>query len=78
MKTLVLALIRFYQKYLNFNHPLMKTLFLTDSACRFSPTCSQYTAQAIEKHGLIKGVLFGFKRILRCHPLSPGGLDPVP
>ena len=46
--------------------------------CRFYPSCSDYTAQAIEKHGALKGVHLGLKRISRCHPWNPGGFDPVP
>lgn len=46
--------------------------------CRFFPSCSEYTAQAIQKHGVCKGACLGLKRILRCHPWNPGGFDPVP
>lgn len=77
MKKLSLKLIRFYQKYLNFNGFLFRVLFLTDKACRFSPTCSQYTLEAIEKYGVVKGTRMGLLRILRCHPWSAGGYDPV-
>ena len=45
--------------------------------CRFYPTCSEYTIQAIEKHGIIKGIAMGIWRILRCNPFSKGGYDPV-
>jgi hypothetical protein len=47
------------------------------SSCRFEPTCSRYTEQAIEKYGLFKGSWMGAKRIARCHPWNPGGYDPV-
>ncbi|MEP7293247.1 MAG: membrane protein insertion efficiency factor YidD [Chloroflexota bacterium] len=69
MKTVVLALIRFYKRFIS---PILP------SACRFEPTCSVYTYQAIDKYGVIKGGWMGVKRIARCHPLHPGGYDPVP
>jgi putative membrane protein insertion efficiency factor len=47
------------------------------SACRFHPTCSQYSKQSLEKHGLVKGTLYSVLRILKCHPFHPGGFDPV-
>ena len=46
-------------------------------ACRFEPTCSEYTKQAVEKYGAFKGSWLGLKRILRCQPFSKGGFDPV-
>jgi putative membrane protein insertion efficiency factor len=46
--------------------------------CRFEPTCSHYTVQAIDKHGLVKGLFLGIGRLLKCHPFHSGGLDPVP
>ncbi len=46
--------------------------------CRFSPTCSQYARQAILKHGALKGGWLALVRVLKCHPLHPGGYDPVP
>ena len=46
--------------------------------CRFEPTCSVYTMQAIEKHGALRGAGMGVRRLLRCHPFNPGGWDPVP
>ncbi len=48
------------------------------NACRFSPTCSEYMIEAIKIHGIIKGIILGTKRILRCHPWGNSGYDPVP
>lgn len=77
MKKIILALIRFYQKHLAFDSGLLKFLFLTDKACRFTPTCSEYTYQAISRYGIIRGSLKAVKRICRCHPWSQGGFDPL-
>jgi hypothetical protein len=69
MKTLALAAIRFYKRFISPALP---------SACIYEPTCSVYTYQAIEKYGVIKGTWMGIKRIGRCHPFHKGGYDPVP
>ncbi len=69
MKHLALGLIRLYKRFLS---PMLP------SACRFHPTCSMYTYEAIEKYGLLKGGWMGVRRIARCHPFNPGGYDPVP
>ena len=50
---------------------------LLPSACRFYPTCSEYMRQAVEKHGVARGLWMGLKRLARCHPFHAGGLDPV-
>ncbi len=70
MKRILLALIRFYQKYIS---PLKRS-----GTCKYIPTCSEYAAQAIEKHGALKGSILAAWRILRCNPFSAGGIDPVP
>jgi uncharacterized protein len=51
---------------------------LKPPSCRFYPTCSEYAFEAVEKYGPLKGMFLAFKRIIRCHPLNPGGFDPVP
>lgn len=77
MKSIVLKLIKLYQKSAFLNNEIFKTLFLTDKICRFEPSCSNYTYQAVEKYGPSKGLYLGFKRIIRCHPFSKGGYEPV-
>lgn len=67
MKKFLLFLISIYQKISAH----------TPSRCRFYPTCSEYTKQAIIKYGIIKGSWLGIKRIVRCHPLNEGGYDPL-
>lgn len=52
--------------------------FLTGTGCRFTPTCSEYSEEAISKYGIGKGTLLSFKRLARCHPWTPAGYDPVP
>jgi len=68
VKSLLIALLRFYK--------LAISPFLP-SACRFSPTCSVYAAEAISKYGALRGSGLAVRRLLRCHPFSAGGYDPV-
>lgn len=69
MKAIVLFLIDGYRLILS---PIF------GGQCRFTPTCSAYARQAVEKYGPLKGTTLGLRRLLRCHPLHRGGLDPVP
>ncbi|MGN6185457.1 MAG: membrane protein insertion efficiency factor YidD [Thermoanaerobaculia bacterium] len=69
MRGVALFLLRCYKRFLS---PLLPPM------CRFEPTCSVYTMQAVEKYGVIRGVWLGARRLLRCHPFNPGGWDPVP
>ncbi|ATD64384.1 membrane protein insertion efficiency factor YidD [Neisseria weixii] len=66
---MMLLLIRFYQYAIS---PLIPP------RCRFTPTCSQYAVEAVQKHGALKGGWLAFKRIARCHPFGGSGRDPVP
>lgn len=76
IRVFVLKIIRIYQKTLSFDHGVFRHLF-PNGYCRFYPTCSEYAYQAVEKHGVIKGGLMALWRVLRCHPWSKGGHDPV-
>ena len=67
MKTALIVLIRFYRKYVS---PLKPP------CCRFTPTCSTYALEAVEKYGALKGGWLALKRILKCHPFHKGGYDP--
>ena len=69
MRRLLMGLIRLYQNTLSRVLP---------ASCRFYPSCSEYTYQAIEKYGALRGGWMGIRRISRCHPWNPGGFDPVP
>jgi len=71
-----LKIIRLYQKTLSFDHGLLSYLY-PYGYCRFRPTCSDYTYQAIERYGIIKGSFLGVKRVLKCNPFHQGGHDPV-
>jgi len=76
-KNLVLFLIRFYQKFLSIDQSFWGRR-LGVKVCIYHPYCSEYTYQAIEKYGVIKGSILGIKRIARCNPSNKGGYDPVP
>jgi putative membrane protein insertion efficiency factor len=76
MKTVALFLIKIYQKTISPDHGFGRFI-IKNAGCRYYPTCSAYTYDAIFKYGFIKGSLLGFWRILRCHPWSKGGNDPV-
>jgi putative membrane protein insertion efficiency factor len=70
MKKIMIFLINLYRKYIS---PLKRT-----PSCIYTPTCSQYAIEALEKYGVLKGSFLAVKRILRCHPFAKGGYDPVP
>jgi hypothetical protein len=77
LKKIFLLLIKFYQKKLSFEKGLLGQLFPNKSVCKYFPSCSQYTYDAIEKYGIIFGVYKGVKRILRCNNFFEGGVDPL-
>jgi uncharacterized protein len=69
MKTLLIALLRFYRYAIS---PML------GRNCRFHPTCSEYAIEAVQRHGALRGGWMAMKRVGRCHPFNPGGYDPVP
>jgi putative membrane protein insertion efficiency factor len=69
MRTIVIACLRAYRYCIS---PLL------GPGCRFHPTCSSYAIEAVERHGVLKGSYYSIRRIARCHPFHPGGVDPVP
>lgn len=73
MKTIIVSALKFYKKFVSL--PL-EAMF--GKACRFTPSCSEYTIEALEKFGTMKGLGLGIKRFARCHPLGGSGFDPVP
>jgi hypothetical protein len=68
IRALTLAILRIYKRWIS---PLLP------SACRFHPTCSEYMIEAVETHGVARGVWMGVKRLAKCHPFHEGGFDPV-
>lgn len=75
-RKVVIGLITVYQATLSPDHGLLR--FVVGGACRYTPTCSEYTKQAVAKYGVIHGIVLGLHRIGRCHPGRIGGFDPVP
>lgn len=71
MKKAIIFLIDLYKKHIS------QLFYMFGFNCKYYPTCSQYTKQAIQKYGIIKGMLLGIKRILKCNPFSKGGYDPL-
>jgi len=79
MKKMVLFFIKVYQKTLSYDYGIMGKLFPNNRPCKFTPSCSQYGYEAIEKYGVFKGARLALKRVARCNPSTPAGqYDPVP
>jgi putative membrane protein insertion efficiency factor len=76
-KQVVLKLIKWYKSTEGVRNEIARNLFLPEHACRFKPTCSEYTYEAVERYGVLRGLGMGFRRILRCGPWTKGGWDPV-
>ncbi len=72
MKTFLVAILKFYKKAIS---PTLEQLL--GKGCRFTPTCSEYTIEALERFGSKRGLALGFKRLLKCHPWGGSGFDPV-
>ncbi len=70
MKKILISVINLYRRFIS---PA-----LPSNTCRFYPSCSAYAVEAIEQHGVFRGVTLALKRLAKCHPLHPGGFDPVP
>jgi len=68
IKKFCIGLIEIYQKYISVN---------LKHSCKYYPSCSEYTKNAIDKYGTVKGIILGIKRILKCNPFSKGGYDPL-
>jgi len=76
-KNIAIAIVTLYQKTLSPDHGLFKSLY-PYGYCKHYPTCSEYTKQALDKHGLVKGGFYGALRILRCNPWAESKVDPIP
>ncbi len=70
MKRILIAIVKLYRKYIS---PMKRV-----PTCRFTPTCSEYALEALQRYGAVKGSYLAVRRILKCHPFHKGGFDPVP
>jgi uncharacterized protein len=75
VKQILIGVIWLYRSVLS---PVMRCLFGTSGACRYTPTCSCYALEALQNHGTLRGVYLTVRRLLRCHPWGGTGFDPVP
>jgi putative membrane protein insertion efficiency factor len=75
MKFVLIFFVRLYQRLVS---PFLPAICGPQCGCRFAPTCSEYAVEALRTHGSARGTLLAAKRICRCHPMNPGGWDPVP
>jgi len=77
MKKLLIYFIELYQKYFSPDHSPRGKIKHPHGYCRFYPTCSQYAKESLEKYGVVKGLIKGLWRVMRCNPCSGGGVDEV-
>lgn len=79
MKKLILFCIKIYQKIFSYDHGIIGKIYSNTRYCKFIPTCSEYTYEAIDKYGVLKGSFLGLKRIIKCNPWNECcKYDPVP
>ncbi len=74
----IILLIRAYQHTISPDHSLIGKALFPHGYCQFTPSCSQYGAEAVERFGMFRGIILGTGRVFRCAPWNPGGYDPVP
>jgi uncharacterized protein len=77
MKLVIINAITFWQRTFAMRENILRSFGLTAHTCKYTPTCSQYTKEAVQKYGILRGIFMGLKRVFRCNPWNVGGYDPV-